>query len=72
MNFDDIKQHFGSVEKARLALGLNSRQTLYNWQAEGVPPGEQCRIQILTDGTLKADEAAVQGSRTLPDEKAAA
>lgn len=61
MNFDDIKQHYGSVEKARAALGLKSRQTLYNWRDEGVPPGEQCRIQILTEGALKADERAVQG-----------
>lgn len=70
MNFEDIKQHFGSVEKARLALGLKSRQTLYNWRDEGVPDGEQCRIQILTDGELKADERAVTGGA--PEQKATA
>lgn len=62
MTFEDIKQHFGSVEKARVALGLKSRQTLYNWREQGVPDGEQCRIQILTESALKADERAVQGT----------
>lgn len=61
VTFDDIKQHFGGVEKARVALGLKSRQTLYNWKDGGVPSGEQCRIQILTDGTLRADDHAVEG-----------
>ena len=59
MTFEDIKNHFGSVEKARTALGLRSRQTLYNWRETGVPDGEQCRIQILTDGALKAADTAV-------------
>lgn len=60
MEFEDIKRFYGSVEKARVALGLKSRQTLYNWQEVGVPDGEQCRIQILTRGRLKADKASVQ------------
>jgi hypothetical protein len=62
MTFDEIKQHYGGVEKARVALGLKSRQTLYNWKEQGVPDGEQCRIQILTDGVLKASEQAVLGA----------
>lgn len=61
MTFDDIKSYYGTVEKARTALGLKSRQTLYNWREYGVPDGEQCRIQILTDGALKADRGAIQG-----------
>lgn len=60
MTFEDIKRFYGSVEKARIALGLKSRQTLYNWQADGVPDGEQCRVQILTRGKLKADKASVE------------
>jgi hypothetical protein len=62
MTFDDIKNHYGSVEKARTALGLKSRQTLYNWRETGVPDGEQCRIQILTEGVLTATASAVQGN----------
>lgn len=59
MNFDDLMRHFGSVEKARAALGLRSRQTLYNWRKSGIPDGEQCRIQLLTEGVLQADANSV-------------
>lgn len=72
MTFEEIKQHFGGVEKARIALGLKSRQTLYNWRDEGVPDGEQCRIQLLTEGNLKADDGAVRGNAANGEEKAAA
>lgn len=57
MTFDDIKAHYTSVEKARVALGLKSRQTIYNWRATGVPDGWQARIQLQTGGTLMADTA---------------
>lgn len=70
MNFEQIVQHFGGVSKAKRALGLKSRQTLYNWKELGVPGPEQCRIQILTEGALTADEQAVRGNA--PEEKAAA
>jgi hypothetical protein len=68
VNFNDIKEHFGSVEKAKVALGLKSRQTLYNWREGGVPPGWQARIQIMTEGVLKADEE----SPAAPESRAAA
>jgi hypothetical protein len=58
VTFEDIIGYYGSVEKARAALGLKSRQTLYNWKDSGVPDGQQCRIQIKTDGKLKADRDA--------------
>ena len=59
MTFEDLKSHYGSIEKARTALGLKSRQTLYNWRDGGIPDGEQCRIELLTEGALKADESSV-------------
>lgn len=67
MTFDDLMTYWGSVEKARVALGLKSRQTLYNWRNGGIPGPEQCRIELLTAGKpglndcppLKADESAV-------------
>jgi hypothetical protein len=56
MTFDDIKTHFGSVEKARLALGFKSRQAIYRWKyAGGIPEPQQFRIQVLTGGALHAD-----------------
>lgn len=60
MSFDELKDYYGSVEKARVALGLKSRQTVYNWQKDGIPDGEQCRIELLTEGRLRADEASVK------------
>jgi hypothetical protein len=59
MTFDDVVAFFGGVSKAKKALGLKSRQTLYNWREDGVPDGEQCRIQIITGGQLTADENAI-------------
>jgi len=58
MTFEDIVKYWGSVEKARVALGLKTRQTLYNWRDGGVPDGQQARIQIRTRGKLRADESA--------------
>ncbi len=55
MTFDDVKGYFGTVEAARSALGLRSRQTLYNWQHKGIPFEQQFRIQLKTRGRLKAD-----------------
>lgn len=62
MTFDQIKQHYGSVAKARTALGLKSRQTIYDWQKRGVPSGWQAKIQILTDGKLMADEESLRAA----------
>lgn len=60
MNFEEVKGYFGSVEKARVALGLKSRQTLYNWRDGGIPDGEQCRIELLTEGRLKANAESIK------------
>lgn len=55
MDFDDIISRWKSVEKARSALGLKTRQTLYNWRDNGIPRGWQARIQIMTRGKLRAE-----------------
>lgn len=68
MDFDDLMSYYGSVAKARDALGLKSRQTIYNWRDSGIPDGEQCRIELLTAGhaglngcpPLKADESSIK------------
>jgi hypothetical protein len=54
MNYQDLEKHFGSAEKVREALGIRSRQTLCNWRKNGVPEAVQYRVQVLTDGDLKA------------------
>ena len=55
MTFEDIVRRWGSVEKAKAALGIKSKQTLYNWRDDGVPLGWQARIQLLTRGKLRAE-----------------
>lgn len=68
MDYEAIVAHFGGVTAAKKALGLKSRQTLYNWRDQGVPGPEQCRIQLLTEGKLTADEEAVRGNAAAPGE----
>ena len=53
MDFYDIKNHWGGVSCAAKALG-KGRQSVYRWKETGVPLGEQYRIQVLTEGKLKA------------------
>lgn len=71
MNFNDLKQHFGSVAKAAAALGLH-RQAVYAWDGKGIPEGQQYKIEVLTEGALKADRGEVSGMENrYPDERAA-
>lgn len=72
MTFDDIKGHYQSVEKARVALGLKSRQTIYNWRSTGVPAGWQARIQLQTGGALTADPTLTPATSVGAEQKAAA
>ena len=60
MTFEEIKAHYKTVEKAKAALGLRSKQTIYNWRDNGVPDGWQAIIQLQTRGKLKADKPAIQ------------
>lgn len=55
MNFDQVKEHFGSVPEAAKALGY-VRQAVYRWKTEGIPEPVQYKIQVLTGGKLQADE----------------
>jgi hypothetical protein len=72
VTYDDIRKHFGSVEKARVALGLKSRQTLFNWRDDAVPPGWQARIQLATEGRLMADPAVIALTPATEEQKAPA
>lgn len=55
MDFNDLKQHFGSIAKAAERLGVH-RQAVYEWKKRGViPEGQQYKIEVLTNGALKAD-----------------
>lgn len=60
MDFNDIKQHFGSVAKAAQALGVH-RQAVYAWEVKGIPEGQQYKLEVLTGGALKADRGESVG-----------
>lgn len=54
MTFNQIISHWGGVEAARKALGLKSRQTLYNWRDKGIPTDAQINVELVSGGALKA------------------
>lgn len=55
MDYQQIKEHFGSAAKAARELGLSARQTVHTWKRKGVPEQRQYQIEVLTGGALKAD-----------------
>lgn len=55
MTFKQIISFWGGVDAARKALGLKSRQTLYNWRDKGIPLEAQVNVEVITAGKLKAD-----------------
>ncbi len=61
MTVDDLKDHFG-VEKdihlTKTILGV-TRGTVSKWRHRGIPVDTQARIQLLTNGKLKADLSSV-------------
>lgn len=57
MNFDQVKEHFGSVPAAALALGY-VRQAVYRWKQDGIPEPVQYKIQVITGGKLQASKAS--------------
>lgn len=57
MNFDQVKEHFGSVPAAAKALGY-VRQAVYRWKQDGIPDPVQYKIQVITGGKLQASKEA--------------
>lgn len=55
MDYKQIIGHWGGVEAARQALGVRSRQTIYNWKEKGVPLEQQIQAEVKSGGVLKAD-----------------
>jgi len=53
----DVIAHFGSVSAVADALGI-SPQAIYQW-GELVPQGRTFQIQILTNGSLRAEAQKV-------------
>lgn len=62
MTYEQIISFFGGVTAARNALGLNSRQTIYNWKTKGVPIEQQLNAEVKSGGALRAEiPAEVRG-----------
>lgn len=57
MTVDDLKQHFGVQKDIHLTKTILNvtRGTISKWKKKGIPTDTQARIQILTNGELKAD-----------------
>lgn len=59
MTYTQLCSHFGTGSDVARALGL-SRQTVQNWKTrKRIPFDQQYRIQLLTQGKLKADTASL-------------
>lgn len=56
MTVEEAVQEFGSGRKVCIALGISDRN-FPRWKKQGwIPQAQQLRIEILTNGKLKADE----------------
>lgn len=60
MNMTDAVGHFKTKTNLAKALGI-SPSAVSMW-GESIPHVRQFQIQVITNGRLKADPAAVQGS----------
>ena len=55
MTLDEAINYFGSCRKVCRALGLIPQNFTY-WRSKGsIPQKQQMRLEILTEGKLKAD-----------------
>lgn len=64
MTVDDLKDHFGVKNDIQLTKTILrvTRGTISKWRHRGIPIDTQARIQVLTEGKLKADLNALHAS----------
>lgn len=56
MTIEDVLKYYGNIYQFSKKTGI-SPSNVYNWKKYGyVPLSMQCRIQILTNNELKADD----------------
>lgn len=58
MNYQQLAAHFGGPTKAAEALGIEDRQTVHGWSRRGIPAKWQVKVEVITDGKLRADKAS--------------
>ncbi len=60
MTYEQVINHYGNGINAAKALGIHS-SSIYQWGSKGrVPFDTQYRIEVLTNGILKADRQLVK------------
>lgn len=56
MKVQDLRNHYGVDSNPQLAKKMGvGRTTLWDWEKKGIPLNTQARLQILTNGKLKAN-----------------
>lgn len=60
MTVDDLKKHYGVETDAALArIVKHTRGAVSKWRHKGIPLDTQARLQLLTNGEVKADLTAL-------------
>lgn len=57
MNYASLVSHYGGLSKAAEALELD-RRTVHAWSKRRIPSKWQVKVEVLTDGKLRADRDA--------------
>jgi predicted transcriptional regulator len=66
MTLDQLFKHYGTQVAVADALGV-SQPCVSNWVKRGrIPPMQQLKVQMLTDGKLKADKNVFKGAKLSP------
>jgi hypothetical protein len=58
MTYDDLRRYYGTQVKIAAAVGV-TQGTVSTWKKKGIPFDIQCRVEIITDGGLRANRALV-------------
>lgn len=56
MNIDDVKEYYGNLNQACIALGI-AAQNMTKWKRQGyIPWKQQFKLAMLTEGQLMPDD----------------
>ncbi len=58
MKYAQLVAHFGGPTKAAKALGIQDRRRVHAWSTRRIPAKWQVKVEVITDGKLRADSAA--------------
>lgn len=65
MKYDDVMRHFCSESQIGLSQALKKigfvigQSSISDWKLKGIPETTQFKLEVLTNGGLKADRPAV-------------